>query len=147
MKNGDEKPDYPKDSAEIQRIMRFAGCWNDMDDDEFEEFLQEIYDRRSAFRDRMEELQDIRDFDETLARIREGKEEAIPAEFVYRMVRGENSIKVWREYREWTEKALAEAVGIDESHLAQIEAGEIDPSAKTVKRIAEALEVDVDDLI
>lgn len=111
------------------------------------EYVVLPFDEYQALQEELEELQDIRDFDETLARIREGKEEAIPAEFVYRMVRGESSIKVWREYREWTEKALAETVGIDEAHLAQIEAGEIEPSAKTVKRIAEALKVDMDDLI
>ena len=111
------------------------------------EYVVLPFDEYQALREELEELQDIRDFDETMDRFREGKEEAIPAEFVYRMVRGESSIKVWREYREWTEKALAEAVGIDESHLAQIETGEIDPSAKTVKRIAEALKVDMDDLI
>lgn len=111
------------------------------------EYVVLPFDEYQALREELEELQDIRDFDETLARIRDGKEETMPVEWVLRMVRGESSIKVWREYREWTEKALAEAAGIDEAHLAQIETGEIDPSAKTVKRIAEALKVDMDDLI
>jgi DNA-binding XRE family transcriptional regulator len=111
------------------------------------EYVVLPFDEYQALREELEELQDIRDFDETRARILAGEEETMPVEWVLRMVRGESSIKVWREYREWTEKALAEAVGIDEAHLAQIETGEIDPSAKTVKRIAEALKVDMDDLI
>lgn len=31
---------------ETEDIMRFAGCWQDMTDDEFEDFSQEIADRR-----------------------------------------------------------------------------------------------------
>ena len=36
-------------------IISFAGCWDDMSDSEFEEFINEVYDRRkSAFSDRDE---------------------------------------------------------------------------------------------
>ena len=51
----------------------------------------------------------VRDFDAKLAR---GDEELIPAEFVNRIVDGENKVRVWREYRGMTVKALAEAAGL-----------------------------------
>ena len=45
-----------------QRIMRFAGCWNDMSDDELTEFLDEIYQRRAnSFRGREEYFETLLD--------------------------------------------------------------------------------------
>ncbi len=70
-----------------------------------------------------EMLQDIRDVDEALQEIANG-EEVIPAHVPYAIILdGENPVKVWREYREMTQQALAQAAGISASYLSQIETG------------------------
>jgi DNA-binding XRE family transcriptional regulator len=97
--------------------------------------------------DRLEDAEDIatiRRFEQKLAA---GEEEMIPAEYVYRMLDGENPVAVWREYRGLTAKALAEAAGITQAYLSQIETGKRDGTVGTMKKIAEALKVTIDDLV
>ena len=86
----------------------------------------------------------IRRFEEKLAA---GEEEFIPAEYVYRMLDGENRVAVWREFRGLTSKQLAEAAGITQAYLSQIETGKRDGTVGTMKKIAEALKVGIDDLV
>jgi DNA-binding XRE family transcriptional regulator len=97
--------------------------------------------------DRLEDAEDIatiRRFEQKLAA---GEEEMIPAEYVYRILDGENPVAVWREYRGLTAKALAEAAGITQAYLSQIETGKRDGTLGTMKKIAEALKVTIDDLV
>jgi DNA-binding XRE family transcriptional regulator len=86
----------------------------------------------------------IRRFEEKLAA---GEEEFIPSEYVYRMLDGENRVAVWREFRGMTSKQLAEAAGITQAYLSQIETGKRDGTVGTMKKIAEALKVGIDDLV
>jgi DNA-binding XRE family transcriptional regulator len=86
----------------------------------------------------------IRRFEEKLAA---GEEEFIPAEYVYRMLDGENRVAVWREFRGLTSKQLAEAAGITQAYLSQIETGKRDGTVGTMKKIAEALKLGIDDLV
>jgi hypothetical protein len=51
----------------------------------------------------------VRACDEAKRRLAAGEDELIPAEFVNRMIDGENKVRVWREYRGLTIKALARA--------------------------------------
>jgi DNA-binding XRE family transcriptional regulator len=86
----------------------------------------------------------IQKFEEKLAT---GEEEFIPAEYVYRMLDGENRVMVWREFRGLSSKQLAEAAGISQAYLSQIEAGKRDGSLGTMKKIAGALRIGLDDLV
>ncbi|CAN7623186.1 hypothetical protein LQT97_14380 [Brucella pseudogrignonensis] len=52
-----------------------------------------------------------------------GEEELIPAEYVNRMIDGENKIKVWRDFRGMTAKALDDAAGLSAPYGSQIESG------------------------
>ena len=63
------------------------------------------------------------------------------------MLDGENRIAVWRDFRGLSAKALAEAAGITQAYLSQIETGKRDGTIGTMKKIAEALEVTIDDLV
>lgn len=74
-------------------------------------------------------------------------EETVPAPLVRRLIRGENPVKVWREHRGLTAAALAEHADLSKSYLSQIEAGERTGTVATLKKIAETLKVDLDDLI
>jgi DNA-binding XRE family transcriptional regulator len=80
-------------------------------------------------------------------RLAAGEEELIPSEMVMRMVAGESPVRVWREHRGLTMAALAERARIAQPYLSQIETGKRDGTAQTMKKLAEALDVTVDDLI
>jgi len=86
----------------------------------------------------------VREFD---ARLASGEEELIPAEYVNRMLDGENKIRVWREYRGLTVKALAEAAGVTPAYLSQIETGAREGTIETLKKLSAALRVTIDDIV
>ncbi len=88
----------------------------------------------------LEMLKDVRDFREAKA----VDEETIPDEVVNRLILDEeNPIKVYREYRGLTQKQLADKIGIQRGYLAEIERGRKSGSVKTLKALAEALNVDL----
>lgn len=86
----------------------------------------------------------VRLFKERLA---SGEEELVPAAIVDRLLAGENAIRVWREHRGLSASSLAEKAGIAQAFLSQIETGKRDGTVTTLKKIADALSVTVDDLI
>lgn len=73
--------------------------------------------------------------------------ESFPIEVVDRLLSGVSPIKVYREYRGISQKALAATVDISPVYLSQIETGRRVGSAKTLASIAQALEVSLDDLV
>ena len=60
---------------------------------------------------------------------------------------GEKAVRVYREHRGMTQNQLASSVGINALYLSQIERGRRTGSARTLSALAEALGVDVDDVI
>lgn len=75
-----------------------------------------------------------------------GEEETVPATVVDALLAGANPIKVWREYRGLTQDVLASRAGISKAYLCQIETGKREGAIKTLRALAEALGVTVDDL-
>jgi DNA-binding XRE family transcriptional regulator len=73
-------------------------------------------------------------------------QESVPSEMVDRLLAGANPLKVWREYRGLSQRALAARAGLDFTYLSQIETGARRGPVKTMKKLAEALGVDLDDL-
>ena len=100
----------------------------------------EEYER---LRDIAEMDDDVRLYDEAVAR----RDEYFPAEIVDRLLADENPIKVFREYRGMTQRALAAAVGINTAYLSQIETGKRGGSSKVLRAVATALDVDLDDIV
>jgi DNA-binding XRE family transcriptional regulator len=96
-----------------------------------------------AFEDR-EDVEAGRKF---RAKLSAGEEELIPAEYVNRMIDGENKIKVWRDFRGMSAKALADAVGISAPYLSQIESGAREGSLDALKKLADILNVTIDELV
>ena len=94
---------------------------------------------QEALEDR-EDVSTVKEFEQDLAA---GKAELIPAEFVDRLVDGENPIRVWRDYRGIKAVELAKTVGISQSHISSIETGQREPSVTLLKKLAEALNVDM----
>lgn len=93
-----------------------------------------------------EMLEDVSAYDAVKRALAVGEEELVPEEIANRLIDGENPVRVWRDYRGLSGRALAEAVGISAAYLSQIESGQRDGSFETMQRIAEALKVSLDDL-
>lgn len=93
-----------------------------------------------------EMLADIRDYDAAIQAIANG-EELVPAELVYALLDGANPIRVWREYRGFSQGELAAEAGISASYLSQLESGKRTGTAEVLSAIATALDVAIDDLI
>jgi DNA-binding XRE family transcriptional regulator len=71
----------------------------------------------------------------------------VPANVANRIFAGEHPIKVYREWRGMTAKAVAEAAGVSAGHVSDLESGRRTPSDDARARIALALGVEADDLI
>ena len=93
-----------------------------------------------------EESVDIRAFDKAIQRLSSGQDEMIPAEFADRILDGESPVRAWREYRKLSVKELARQANISASYLSQIEGGSRAGSLPTMKALAGALCLDLDDL-
>lgn len=93
-----------------------------------------------------EELADLQAYDRALAQLANGDEELLPAEFVKRLLSGESPLRAWREFRSLTQTALAEASSVNRVQIADIEAGRKSGSIETVKKLAEALGITLDEL-
>jgi mRNA interferase RelE/StbE len=105
---------------------------------------REEYDRLC---DAAEELADLRVYDRAMAELASGADELVPAEYARRLVSGESPLRVYRDLRRFTQERLAEASGVNRVQIAEIEAGRKTGSVETVKKLADALGVLVDDLV
>ena len=90
-----------------------------------------------------EDLEDVRLYDEAKSK----PSGFIPLELTEQMLNDENPIRVYREYRGFTQDQLGAQAGISKQFLSQIENGIRMPSLDTLKRLADALRVDMDDLV
>jgi len=76
-----------------------------------------------------------------------GDEEVVPADVVRRLVAGENKVRVWRSHRGLSGRELAAAAGVSAPFISEIESGKKDGSVSVMKKIADVLKVDLDDLV
>lgn len=81
------------------------------------------------------------------ARLAAGEEELVPVAVLDRMLDGESPVRVWRTHRGLTQSGLARASGVHRVVIADIEAGRRGEEAGSLKALAEALGVGVDDLV
>ncbi|MCO5730986.1 helix-turn-helix domain-containing protein [Rhizobium sp. SSA_523] len=81
-----------------------------------------------------------------MARVRAG-EETWPAALVYELWETDSRIRTYRTYRKMSVSELAEAAGISQPYLSEIESGKKTGSVEVLKRIARALNVDLDDIV
>jgi DNA-binding XRE family transcriptional regulator len=73
--------------------------------------------------------------------------EEVPWPIAKRLLAGDAPVRVWREHRGLTQQALADAAGLSQTVVARIESGKRQGSVKTLRAIADALAVGVDDLV
>jgi DNA-binding Xre family transcriptional regulator len=88
----------------------------------------------------------VEDVAATEAYHRTRAQERVPIGVVDRLIARENPVRVWREHRGHSLRQLAEHAGVGIGYLSQIENGERTGTVETLKKIAAALDVDLDDL-
>lgn len=92
-----------------------------------------------------EDLVDPRAFDSAKAALAAG--ELVPADYAKRLIAGESPLRVWRELSGLSQVKLGTGSGVNRVQIAEIEAGRGKGSVETVRKLAEALGVRVDDLV
>lgn len=101
---------------------------------------QEVYDRLVAD---SEMLADLAAYDAAKAEAGEG----MPLEVFSRIIDGENPIRVIREWRGLSQAELARRADLHRVQLHDIETGKSRGSVDTLKAIAVALDVALDDVV
>lgn len=96
--------------------------------------------------DAMEMLADICAYDEAKAR-QESDAELLPSRVVYALLDGDNPIRVWREYRGFTQQQLADKAVISKPYLSQLESGKRNGTTEVLQAIAQALNVSLEDVV
>ena len=85
-------------------------------------------------------------FDRTNAALAAGGDELIPSDYANRLLGGESPVRVYRDLRGMTQAALAENAGVGRVLAAEIETGRKHGSVATLRALADALGVSMDDL-
>ena len=81
------------------------------------------------------------------ALMRSRTDEVFPADFVNRLFDSENKLRVWREYRGFSAQDLAQAAGISQAYLSEIETGKKEGSLKVWQRLSAVLDADLELLV
>jgi DNA-binding XRE family transcriptional regulator len=94
-----------------------------------------------------EDLDDLQAHDRAIASLASVDDELIPAAFAGRLLGGESPLRVYRELRGLSQAELARVSGVNRVQIIDIEAGRKTGSVETLRKLARALRVDVDDLV
>ncbi len=94
-----------------------------------------------------EDLADVQAALAVQARIDAGTEELVPEAVVHRLIDGEAPLRVWREHRGLSQSALARAADTSRIQIVDIEAGRRTGSVRTLRRLADALGIGLDDIV
>ena len=76
-----------------------------------------------------------------------GTEEFVPEMVAHRLIDGEPPLRVWREHRGVSQSALTRAAGSSRIQIVDIEAGRRTGSVRTLRRLADALRIGLDDIV
>lgn len=71
----------------------------------------------------------------------------LPADLVKRLLAGESPVRIWREHRGMSGRALATAAGVNAVYLSEIERGRKPGSAAAIIAIARVLGVEPAELV
>lgn len=94
-----------------------------------------------ALTERLEDLDDI------VAALKAAGGQPMPLEWARRIMEGESPVRVWREFRGLSLRALAAKAGVSPGYLSEIELGKKPGSVEAYKALAEALDASVDWLV
>jgi DNA-binding XRE family transcriptional regulator len=88
-----------------------------------------------------EMLADVKAYDAAKSRLEDGLDELIPLEISERRLRGEPTLRIWREHRKLTQERLAKKAKVSRALIAAIETKRKAGSVSTWKRLGAALDV------
>ncbi|MGC3873211.1 helix-turn-helix domain-containing protein [Halomonas sp. GXIMD04776] len=94
----------------------------------------------------LEQAEDYRDIQAADA-VRNRGEETFPGSVLDALLDGVPPVRVYREFRGMRSGELAEKAGISQGYLSEIEAGKKTGSVAVLTRLAEALGMELSDLI
>ena len=95
-----------------------------------------------------EDARDAAIADAVRADLAAGRQELLPTAMVARLVAGESPIRVWREHRGLTQAQLANAAGLKQGYVSELESGrKTNPTIETLIQIARPLGCTLDDLV
>jgi len=97
--------------------------------------------------DDAEMLADVRAYDAAKSRLDRGEDELIPIEITERRLAGESPVRIWRDHRALTQEGLAKVSKVSRVMIAAIEAGHKTGGIATLKKLATALNVDLESLV
>lgn len=100
-----------------------------------------------ALLEALEDAHDALRIEEFHRRLLAGEEEVFPLDLVDRLLAGDNPVRVLREYRGMTLQQVADACGVTNAHVSQVERGKRSMSTELLKKMAKALRVDVEMLL
>lgn len=63
------------------------------------------------------------------------------------LCKGEHSLKTLRLSKGMSQSQLAQALGTSQAHIARLEAGDPDPRLSTLRRLADVLEIPIDEIV
>ncbi len=102
---------------------------------EFDALMQRIEDAE-------ENAELVAIYDERMARLKAGLSVVLPPEVSARVLKGEGILRALRNWRAVTQAELAEKTGFTQGYLSDLEAGKRVGAPQTLRKIAEALDVD-----
>jgi DNA-binding XRE family transcriptional regulator len=100
----------------------------------------ELFNRLAEY---SEDMEDVALYDAAVARDDGFR---VPGEVAHAILNGDSPVKAWRSHRAMTQDELAAQAGISKAYLCQIETGKREGAVKTLKALAKALGVSMDDL-
>ncbi len=101
------------------------------------------YDRLIAA---AELLDDIQTYDAAKTAVEHSNGEAIPHDFMKTLVNADSPLRAWREYRGLSQYQLADRADVNRVQIIDIEKGKSNGSIATMKKLAAALNVTLDDI-
>lgn len=72
--------------------------------------------------------------------------DALPGDYVDRLLSGESALRVWRDYRGLSQIDLSKAAGVSKTYLCEVENGKKPGSVDFLRKCAAALNVSMDSL-
>lgn len=107
----------------------------------------ELHSNWNVIIDRLEDAEDRAAVRASQARKAGGKDDALPVALYCKIRAGEHPVRIWRQHRGLGLNALARAAGISAPYLSEIENRTKPGSAAALKKIAQTLAIDLDELI
>jgi len=101
---------------------------------------KEEYDRLIEAREDLDDIVAAR-------RALDSNEESFPADMAHRMIGGGSPLAVFRAYRALSQSELSRTSGVNRVQIIEIEKGRKAGSIETMKKLADALGVTIDDLV